>query len=236
MHAAAERRPDVTDKDPAAAEALNVGATRTIAEVAGEVGAFLVYISTDYVFDGKAAPYHVDSVPNPLNSYGRMKLDGEKAVRGVQPDNSCVLRVPVLYGEVETLDESAVTVLFKGVRNPNSPAKMNDHQRRFPTHVADVAVVCRQIADRAMTAERKSVSGYLHWSGNECMTKYQMAKRMALLFGMTSEHVVIAEETPGGTPRPFDCQLDCSALETLGIGQRTPFDDGVKRALEEFAK
>lgn len=234
VHAAAERRPDVTDKDPDATEALNVSATKTIAQLAAEVGAFVIYISTDYVFDGKSPPYHVDGQPNPLNSYGQSKLEGEKLTRSVLPDDSCVLRIPVLYGDVETLDESAVTVLFKAVQDTKTPAKMNNHERRYPTHVADVATVCRQIADRVLTTERKSLAGILHWSGSECMTKYDMARRMAELAGLPTEHLVPVGAIPGGVPRPYDCHLDCSVLERMGIGQRTPFDEGVKAALRKF--
>ncbi|XP_010175436.1 methionine adenosyltransferase 2 subunit beta-like, partial [Antrostomus carolinensis] len=80
VHCAAERRPDVVESQPDAASQLNVAASGNLAKEAAGVGAFLIYISTDYVFDGTSPPYKESDVPNPLNLYGKTKLDGEKAV------------------------------------------------------------------------------------------------------------------------------------------------------------
>src|SRR5476651_2818379 len=75
---AAERRPDVCENDPVLARALNVDALGFIASAAREIGSWILSISTDYVFDGTQPPYHPDDAPNPLNAYGRSKLDGER--------------------------------------------------------------------------------------------------------------------------------------------------------------
>lgn len=63
---------------------------------------------------------------------------------------AAVLRIPVLYGEVEKLEESAVTVMFDKVQFSNKSANMDHWQQRFPTHVKDVASVCRQLAEKRM--------------------------------------------------------------------------------------
>ncbi|CAH1268493.1 MAT2B [Branchiostoma lanceolatum] len=149
IHSAAQRRPDVVEKDEEATSALNVEATRTVAQAAVDVGAFLVYISTDYVFDGKSSPHKVTDSPNPLNKYGVSKLAGEKTALEVAKDGA-VLRVPILYGPIEAIDESAVTVLFGAVQNLGQTAKMSDYERRYPTHVGDVAAVCRQLAEKRL--------------------------------------------------------------------------------------
>lgn len=70
----------------------------------------------------------------------------------VIPDNG-VLRVPILYGEVETLKESAVTVLFSKVKDTSCQAPMDVKQRRFPTHVDDVAYVTRKLAEKRLKVE-----------------------------------------------------------------------------------
>ena len=75
----------------------------------------VVYISTDYVFDGTSPPYQVDDKTNPLNFYGKSKLGGEEAVREVDP-HAVILRVPVLYGETEYNGESAVNTLLDVVK------------------------------------------------------------------------------------------------------------------------
>ena len=66
------------------------------------------------------------------------------------PVGAAVLRIPVLYGEVEKLEESAVTVMFDKVQFSNKSANMDHWQQRFPTHVKDVATVCRQLAEKRM--------------------------------------------------------------------------------------
>ncbi|KAH0629672.1 hypothetical protein JD844_011918 [Phrynosoma platyrhinos] len=160
IHCAAERRPDVVDSQPEVASQLNVVASGNIAKEAAQVGAFLVYISTDYVFDGTHPPYKENDVPNPLNLYGQTKLDGEKAVLRNSKD-AAVLRIPILYGEVERLDESAVTVMFDKVQFNNKSANMDHWQQRFPTYVKDVASICRQLAEKRMLITDSPVVGAL---------------------------------------------------------------------------
>lgn len=64
--------------------------------------------------------------------------------------DAAVLRIPVLYGDVERLEESAVTVMFDKVQFSNKSANMDHWQQRFPTNVKDVATVCRQLAEKRM--------------------------------------------------------------------------------------
>ncbi|XP_051024374.1 methionine adenosyltransferase 2 subunit beta isoform X3 [Acomys russatus] len=146
---------------------------------------------------------------------------------------AAVLRIPVLYGEVEKLEESAVTVMFDKVQFSNKSANMDHWQQRFPTHVNDVASVCRQLAEKRMLDP--SIKGTFHWSGNEQMTKYEMACAIADAFNLPSSHLRPITDSPViGAQRPKNAQLDCSKLETLGIGQRTPFRIGIKESLWPF--
>ena len=64
--------------------------------------------------------------------------------------DNMVLRVPILYGHVESLEESAVTLLFKAVQDIATPSKMCHYQKRFPTLVDDVAMVIRQLLDKRL--------------------------------------------------------------------------------------
>ncbi|XP_036247596.1 methionine adenosyltransferase 2 subunit beta [Molothrus aeneus] len=232
VHCAAERRPDVVEGQPDAASQLNVAASANLAKEAAGVRAFLIYISTDYVFDGTSPPYKETDVPNPLNFYGKTKLEGEKAVLENNEDTA-VLRIPVLYGEVERLEESAVTVMFDKVQFSNKSANMDHWQQRFPTNVKDVAAVCRQLAEKRMLDP--SIKGTFHWSGNEQMTKYEMACAIADAFNLPSSHLRPITDSPVvGALRPRNAQLDCSKLEMLGIGQRTPFRAGIRESLWPF--
>ena len=230
IHSAAERRPDVSEKDPAGTQRLNVGATAALAQWAAAHRAFLIYISSDYVFDGTAAPYTPTSKTHPINSYGQSKLDGEHAV---QAAGCCaaILRVPILYGEVETLDESPVTVLAKNMLSarPGERLAMEHWATRYPTHTGDVAAVLRQMVAHRLT--HPGFSGIFHWSGSEPMTKYDMACAFAPLLSFDASRLVADPHPPAGAPRPKDCHLDSAALERLDIGQRTPFASAIPAIL-----
>ena len=118
IHCAAERRPDIVEGQPESAAAINIEATKCLSKLCsspdGAHQCLLLFISTDYVFDGTSPPYSEESVPSPLNAYGRSKYAGEQIVLGASSLN-CVLRVPILYGNVSFLEESAVTSLFSKV-------------------------------------------------------------------------------------------------------------------------
>jgi dTDP-4-dehydrorhamnose reductase len=241
--AAAERRPDVCEHDPAAARALNVDAVRHFAAAAKAANAgktrnaWVLSISTDYVFDGSAPPYLPESTPNPLNAYGHSKLEGERALLDAT-DNALVLRLPLLYGPIVAWQESAVTSLVPAIRasaqtgaQRGEGAVMDAWATRYPTFTPDVAFVIRELLTRC--ADGDAVRGLAQWSGDEPMTKYEIAQRIARALGIDAK--LIAQTEPAdATPRPRDCHLDSGRLEALGIGRRTPFDAGIRAVLDAF--
>jgi len=129
IHSAAERRPDVSEKDPEGTKRLNVDATAAIATWAKRKGAYLIYISSDYVFDGTQAPYMPDSPTCPINTYGLSKLAGEHAIRD-SGAMAALLRVPILYGAVQYLAESSVTVLVQNMLNARGTGQLLPMGRR----------------------------------------------------------------------------------------------------------
>ena len=231
IHSAAERRPDVVDKKSESAVALNVTATESLAALCAQRNIYMLYISSDAVFDGTSPPYKPDSPTNPLSIYGQSKRDGEIAV--LKHAGMGVLRLPVLYGVVEELSESSVTAVFSVLLNSDKPGKVSDYERRYPTHVADCAAVCLGLVEKQLKSGDSG--GIWHWSSIECFTKYTMAGVMAELFGLKSDHLVPVREPSGGAPRPFDSHLDASATEKAVLIKRTPFKEGIKQALERFA-
>jgi S-adenosylmethionine synthetase len=132
---AAERRPDVAELHPDTTRKLNVTSVQTLAHACKDRSIWFLYISTDYVFDGKNPPYSETSAPNPLNFYGKCKHEGEVAALGCNP-STAVLRVPVLYGNVEYASESAINILVSLILKPPSTSnalKMDHFQKRYPT-------------------------------------------------------------------------------------------------------
>ncbi|VGO19349.1 dTDP-4-dehydrorhamnose reductase family protein [Pontiella sulfatireligans] len=232
IHAAAERRPDICENDRDATDALNVSAVTFLAAAAREAGAVLVCLSTDYVFDGTSPPYAVDAKPNPLNYYGESKRAGEIAALESGAE-VCVLRVPILYGPVKSLDESAVTIIARFLEQ-NEETAVDHWAVRYPTHVDDVAVAVRGVADLLEQGER--LPEILHFSGNEAYTKFEMANIIAEACGLSSVHLR-ADSTPAeGAPRPSNCHLDDSLLAKLAPVQKRVFREEIGGLVKPFLK
>lgn len=233
VHCAAKRRPDDVEKQAEATHKLNVEATQNLCKQADKMGAFVVYISSDYVFDGESPPYRHDAKTNPLNKYGVSKLEGEVVTLQVSKGNM-VLRIPVLYGQIEDLDESAVTTIFKALQDTSKDYEMSDYERRFPTYCADLAYTLKQMVEYKL--KDSTMSGIFHWSGDENMTKYDMVMGMADVFNLPTNHIKANKNPSGGAKRPYDAHLDSERLEKLGLGKRTPFKIAIKECLMPFLK
>ena len=230
IHSAAERRPDISQNDPEGTVALNVEATRHLAKLASQMGSWMIYLSTNYVFDGTDPPYRPTDEANPLNFYGQSKFDGENVIRS-ETNQACILRLPALYGQVEFLSETSITQISEQIQSSDK-IRIDHWAIRRPTWVNDVATVCRQIIEYRLS--EPDFNGIYHWSANEPMTKYQIAQTMGEVLNCSTSHLVPDTELPVGAPRPKNCQLDCSDLATLGIGQQTPFRQAIYQSLISF--
>jgi len=216
IHCAAERRPDVAEKNPQGAQKLNGDVPGTLASLAKIFKFKLVYISTDYVFDGTSPPYTPSSRPNPLQLYGNTKRDGEIAVLAVDGTQTIILRVPVLYGPAPKNSDSAINILLDVVQDQSGKTyKMDHYAPRYPTNVIDIANFLVRL-----TALKKPIPPILHYSGDEPFTKYEICLTFAKILGLPHQHIIPDAEPPiddGATTRPRDCQLYTRETEDLGV-------------------
>ncbi|CEJ80883.1 Putative NAD dependent epimerase/dehydratase family protein [[Torrubiella] hemipterigena] len=231
VHCAAQRFPDKVDKDPEDACALNITASKILAQEAAARNVFLIYISTDYVFPGRPgdAPYEANAVPGPTNLYGQTKFDGEKVIleeyaKSAKEGSGIVLRVPVLYGKAETPSESAVNVLMDSVWKAETEKvkiKMDHWALRYPTCTEDIGRVCKDIATKYLaTEDKKNLPKILQFSSEDKMTKYEICQHFGNIMGLSTDN--IEPNTEGNDPnatvqRPFDCHLSTKGLQGLGI-------------------
>ncbi|KAF9807156.1 hypothetical protein IEO21_08356 [Rhodonia placenta] len=230
IHCAAERRPDVAEKDPEGARRLNAVLPAHLAQISKALKFTLVYISTDYVFDGTSPPYTPSSLTNPVNLYGRTKRDGELAVLGVLGSKTVILRVPVLYGPAPKNSDSAVNILLDVVTDQSGKQyKMDHYATRYPTNVLDIADFLVRLS--ALPSSRP-IPPILHYSGGEPFTKYEMCLVFARILSLPHKHIVADAEPPKGdaaTTRPRDCQLYTRETEDLmeGYGSLgwTPYEE-----------
>ncbi|EDN02533.1 conserved hypothetical protein [Histoplasma mississippiense (nom. inval.)] len=244
VHCAANRFPDKCDQNPDAARKINVVATRSLARATSSRSILLIYISTDYVFPGRAgeAPYEASAKTEPPNIYGETKRDGEVAV--LEETRGCglgvVLRVPVLYGPALQNSESAINTLVDAVwkaQNANAGVQMDDWAIRYPTHTADVGRVCRDIAARYLSlfvgaaADREGDGGFsfktlpriLQFSSEDAMTKYQICQTLAEILGLPLPGMMPLKDgpKPGEVQRPYDTHLSTEELRRIGIDVQT---------------
>jgi dTDP-4-dehydrorhamnose reductase len=154
---------------------INVVGVENLVEAARRVGARLIHVSTDYVFDGKSGPYDESSQPNPINYYGKAKLAAENAVRaGGVP--YAIVRTILLYGTGINIKNNfalgVVNSLRAGKRIPCA-----DDQISNPTHVSDIAQALVRIFENDRT-------GLYHVCGRESISRYDFAIRTADAFGL----------------------------------------------------
>ena len=192
--------------------------------------AFLIYISTDYVFPGVQgqAPYKSTDEPQPPNIYGQTKLDGERAVLDASK-NAVVLRVPVLYGHTNPENnnkESAINILMDSLqKSQKEKVEMDDWAIRYPTNTEDVGRVCADIAKLYTAQNDSSLPRILQFSSEDRMTKYEICQKFSEITDLPMNGLVADNDGgkpgPDGTVRPYNCHLDTADLKSLGIDVST---------------
>eukprot|EP01132_Coremiostelium_polycephalum_P003098 gene3098-3875_t len=232
IHSAAERKPDICEQQKEKTKQFNVSVTEKLVEISKLKNVLFYLISTDYVFDGKNPPYFIDSECNPLSYYGTTKRESELVVLAGSKDN-VVLRVPILYGQVENLKESAVTVIAEQViaasKSQHPPAiEIDNWQIRYPTLVDDIG----QLLLRMTITSSTNKGGIYQYSGKEEFTKYSMAVEMAKYLGIDPEFIKPSDKPLTG--RPQNSKMDVSTTDIFFKNQEPTFTKFVPTGLNTF--
>ncbi|MGB0744905.1 MAG: SDR family oxidoreductase, partial [Opitutales bacterium] len=141
VNCAAISNPTSVDAEPELAEKINVALPRHLAQLSTHLGARLIHISTDMVFDGKSEePYRSTDMPAPTNLYGQTKLMSEREVLEHNPEDPVVLRIPILMGNSPSGKRSLHEKLLLAIRNGQRPKLFCDEIRQ-PASVENVADV-----------------------------------------------------------------------------------------------
>jgi dTDP-4-dehydrorhamnose reductase len=142
LHLAAYTNVDQAERDPDQAYAINAQGTRRVAQAAQTIKARLLFVSTDYVFDGtKGRPYDEYDTPQPVNHYGRSKYQGEQALLEVCPD-SLIVRTAWLFGHE---GHNFVKTIMRLAQEKPALDVVAD-QRGCPTYAEDLARALQQLA------------------------------------------------------------------------------------------
>jgi len=184
---------------------VNTEGSAAVAEAAAACGARLIHISTDLVFDGaKREPYTEDDEPNPLDAYGRSKLEAEHRVLRLHPE-ALVVRTSLLVGrERPGRQEQAVLEAARGERD----ISFFEDEWRSPVLVSDLAAALLELVDAP-------ASGVLHLAGAEPMNRYELACEIAAAHGVSSERLKRGTLAESGLRRAANCVLDSSRAAAL---------------------
>ena len=209
VHTAACTDVDGCEEDPERALQVNGFGTRNVTVGAAKAGAKLVYLSTDYVFDGTSdAPYNEFSPTSPISVYGQSKLAGEDFVRHLSTAYF-IVRTSWLYGNV---GNNFVKTILRAGAEKKELRVVND-QRGSPTWAKDLA---RTIASLAVT----EAYGIYHVTGKGWCSWYDFTREILRLASMKTEVVPItSDEIKRPASRPANSVLENLALRQVGIAQ-----------------
>lgn len=220
INAAAHTAVDRAESEEAAAQAINVDGAKYLAEAASDIGAVILHISTDYVFNGQGeTPYREDDPTDPQSVYGKTKQAGETAVQSANP-RSVILRTSWVFGEQG--NNFVKTMLRLGTQREELGVVAD--QFGAPTYAGDIADALIEIAKQIL-AGKENAFGIYHFSGQPYISWHGFAEaifRQAVLQKMMPKAPLVKPITTSDYPtpakRPANSRLDLNKIrQTFGI-------------------
>ena len=189
---------------------VNVISPKNVATAAKKIGSQLIYISTDFVFDGKKKLYNENDQPNPLSNYGKTKLNGELEVKRIDIDN-LIVRTSVLFGwNLDPNNFNYVAWIYNKLKS-NENIQITNSQWNTPT-LAD------NLAQAILMAINKKLMGLYHMCGSECINRYDFALKVAKHFNLDDTLVKPIPEFKQKAERPkFSCLDNSKASKDLNF-------------------
>lgn len=176
INTAAMTNVDQCESEKDSCWALNVKAVEYLIEACQTCDSRLLYVSTDFIFDGSHGPLKEDDEPNPISYYGESKLAAEKLVKTSNIKWS-IARTVLVYGIAHDMSRSNIVLWVKNSLEAGKPISVVNDQWRTPTLAEDLAMGCYLIA-------KHSAQGIYHISGDEMMTPYDIAIKTAEFFNL----------------------------------------------------
>ncbi len=231
LHAAAWADVDGCEENKDKAFAVNAIGTKNVTLACKNIGAKLIYYSTDYVFDGtKGSAYNEDDKPNPVNNYGHSKLEGEQYVLDTL-DDAAIIRISWLYGTAkECFVTSVIRTALEQVRAKNKNEryqilKVVGDQQSCPTWTVDIAEQTKEIIE-------KKVSGIFHAASTGAVSRYGLAENIFEELSWDVEmDMAKGSDLPGKAKRPLRTDLENGQLNKLGLSVMRTYKEAVREFL-----
>lgn len=221
IHTAAMTNVDQCEGDREGCWQQNVEAVKNLVRVCEEHGAFLLHLSTDFIFDGTKSYLSEEELPGPVNYYGESKLASEQVVTGCTIPWA-IARTVLVYGITRDMSRSNIILWVKESLSAGKTIKVVDDQYRTPTLAEDLAMGCFLIV-------KNKATGVFNISGKDMLTPYQMALKTADYFELDKGLIEKTDSTifkqPAKRPLKTGFNID-KAKNILGYNPRS-FAEGI---------
>lgn len=228
VHTAAMTNVDQCETEQEACWKLNVDAVEYLIEACENTGAYLLHLSTDFIFDGEDGPYDEEGKPNPISYYGESKLAAEELLFKSSIGYG-IARTVLVYGIAHDMSRNNIILWVKKSLEDKKEIKVVDDQLRSPTLAEDLAMGCYLMA-------KQKAEGVFNISGKDVLTPYQMAIKTADFFNLDVSTMTKADASTftQTAKRPPRTGLIIEKARTqLGYEPRS-FDEGIAIVAEQI--
>ena len=224
VHAASLTDVDNCELNPKLAMKINVNGTDNIIQASKKINAFLLFISTDYVFNGEKGCYTETDLPSPINYYGYTKLKAEEHVKTIN-SKYCIARTSVIYGATPAAGKTNFALWLLSQLNTKERASVFTDQWNSPTLNTSLAEMTLEIVERKLT-------GIYHLSGATRISRFDFAILLAKTLNLDTNLIIPTLSTELSFPakRPQDSSLNTSKAQQTLTNQPLQIDE----ALEKF--
>lgn len=205
---------------------INVEGTKNVAKACEQFGKKLIYVSTDFVFDGEKESYTEEDLPNPINWYARTKFEGEKIAKSLSTP-WLIIRIAYPY-RAHFLRNDFFRAIKVRLEKGESLQMVTDHIMT-PTFVDDLPKALDILF-------QKNSKGIYHLAGGEYISPFESAVQIAKMFGYKTtgiEKTTRAEFFKGRAPRPFRLALKNDKIRGLGVTMKT-FEEGLREIKKQL--
>ncbi len=223
VHVAAQSSIDECELNPEKARAINVEATRRLAELAKTLGARFIFTSSDVVFDGKQGNYAEHHPVNPINTYARTKIEAEAVIQETL-ENFVIIRPGLIYGRSLNGRPNFTEFMYKSLSS-GKPVFLFTDQFRTPILVDTLVKIIWQLAQREDT-------GIFHVGGANRLSRFEMGQILCSLFNLPRNLIRGIPSSAGKqvAPRPLDTSLNSQKIQKLLGVQLPTFEEGIQLA------
>jgi len=226
IHLAAITDVELCESESELAKKINTDATEILAKEAEKNNIFLMYMSTDYVFDGKIGMKKEEDEPNPINVYGKTKLDGEKILKKINTPN-VIVRTSTPFG-MHSKKMSFPFWIKKNIESKKEIKILMD-QYTSPSYVPDISKMVIEIIN-------KKITGIIHIAGSSRISRYEFAKMIAKKMNYSKEFFkpIKMKQMDWNAQRPIDSSLDITKSNKILKIKPKKLEDSIELMFNYF--